>query len=161
MRPLENSYLESPSLKNLPVESPPVEGPPVEGPPAENPPARRDEELAAEAEAMSRFGVAAELIAARARLTLPELRRLYQADLDRGQAEAALAIGQALFEKAVGGDLAALVFWAKTRLGWKESQRTEAPERPAKLLVYRLPDNGRQGQGQGKALDPGCSASYP
>ena len=30
-----------------------------------------------------------------------------------------------LFDKAISGDTTALIFWAKVRMGWKETQKVE------------------------------------
>lgn len=50
------------------------------------------------------------------------LRKHYRAELDHATAQANAAIGGALFNKAKGGDTAAMIFWMKTRAGWRETQ---------------------------------------
>ena len=48
------------------------------------------------------------------------LRKYYRDELDLGKAEANATIGGTLFKKAKGGDTAAMIFWMKTRAGWRE-----------------------------------------
>jgi hypothetical protein len=49
------------------------------------------------------------------------LRLHYRDELDLARAKANATIGGALFNKAKGGDTAAMIFWMKTRAGWKET----------------------------------------
>lgn len=49
------------------------------------------------------------------------LRLHYRDELDLSQAKANATIGGALFNKAKGGDTAAMIFWMKTQAGWKET----------------------------------------
>jgi hypothetical protein len=53
------------------------------------------------------------------------LRKHYRDELDLGADEANAIMGAALFNKAKNGDTAALIFWAKTRMGWKEKSEIE------------------------------------
>jgi len=48
------------------------------------------------------------------------LRKHYRAELDLSTAKANATVGGALFNKAKGGDTAAMIFWMKTRAGWTE-----------------------------------------
>ena len=50
------------------------------------------------------------------------LRKHYRDELDQSMAKANAQIGGALFNKAKGGDTAAMIFWMKTRAGWREKQ---------------------------------------
>lgn len=52
-------------------------------------------------------------------------------------------IGGKLFQKAMGGDTTALIFWAKTRMGWKETtahEHTGKDGSPIKLDMSNLTD---------------------
>ena len=48
------------------------------------------------------------------------LRKYYRDELDLASAKANASVGGALFNKAKGGDTAAMIFWMKTRAQWKE-----------------------------------------
>jgi hypothetical protein len=53
------------------------------------------------------------------------LRKHYREELDLAGAKATAAIGGTLFNKAKGGDTAAMIFWMKTRAGWSETNRLD------------------------------------
>lgn len=53
------------------------------------------------------------------------LRKHYRDELDLSLAKANATIGGALFNKAKGGDTAAMIFWMKTQAGWKEKSVVE------------------------------------
>jgi len=55
------------------------------------------------------------------------LRKHYEDQLQRGEAEAHAAVVGKLFETAMSGNVTALIFWCKTRLGWREAK--DAPDR--------------------------------
>lgn len=49
------------------------------------------------------------------------LRKHYRDELDLAMAKANATIGGSLFNKAKSGDTAAMIWWSKTRMGWKET----------------------------------------
>lgn len=49
------------------------------------------------------------------------LRKHFKKELDTAKAKANASIGGALYKKAMAGDTASLIFWAKTQMGWKET----------------------------------------
>ena len=53
------------------------------------------------------------------------LRKHYRDELDLSRAKANATIGGALFNKAKGGDTAAMIFWMKTQAGWREKQEVD------------------------------------
>jgi hypothetical protein len=53
------------------------------------------------------------------------LRKYYRAELYHSTAKANATVGGALFNKAKGGDTAAMIFWMKTRAGWREKQEID------------------------------------
>jgi hypothetical protein len=53
------------------------------------------------------------------------LRKHYRKQLDHSTARANATVGGALFNKAKNGDTAAMIFWMKTRAGWRETQNLE------------------------------------
>jgi transposase len=65
-------------------------------------------------------GTDQELIAQIIGIGAKTLRKHYRAELDLSTAKANATVGGALFNKAKGGDTAAMIFWMKTRAGWTE-----------------------------------------
>lgn len=53
------------------------------------------------------------------------LRKYYRAELDLAKHKANAVVGGALYNKAKSGDTAAMIFWMKTRAGWKEKQEVD------------------------------------
>ncbi len=52
------------------------------------------------------------------------LRKYYKDELDKGAIKANAAVAQSLYKKATGDGTSAVtaaIFWAKTRMGWKET----------------------------------------
>jgi len=92
-------------------------------------------------------GVPQEKIAAIIGCDAKTLRKCFRNELDRGMAEADAEIIGALFANAKEGNVAAQIFWVKTRI-WREH---EAPREPtpgtdadaASQVVIVLPDNNR------------------
>jgi len=71
------------------------------------------------------------------------LRKHYRDEIDLATAKANATIGGALFNKAKGGDTTAMIFWLKTRAGWKE--KVEDPQKDdletaINKLIDRLPN---------------------
>ena len=75
------------------------------------------------------------------------LRKRFRDDLDRGVAEATATIAGYLFAAARAGNIAAIIFWLKTRGQWREDgpspQTAETAASPREHVVVYLPDNGR------------------
>lgn len=49
------------------------------------------------------------------------LRKHFRRELDTAKIKANAKVGGTLFNKAMGGDTTAAIFWAKTQMGWKET----------------------------------------
>lgn len=113
-------------------------------------PHRPSDESRQLAETLARYAVRQEAICAAVGVSLPTLHKYYREELDRGEADAQEQIGRALFDKAViDKDTTALIFLGKTRLGLKETSRTEhtganggpirtSEESPRELIERRL-----------------------
>ena len=76
------------------------------------------------------------------------LRKRFRDELDRGVAEANATISGYLFAAAKAGNIAAIIFWLKTRAHWREGSvpddaiaRADAVSNSEVVLV--LPDNSR------------------
>jgi DNA-binding XRE family transcriptional regulator len=67
-------------------------------------------------------GTTQEHIAKMLGVNFKTLAKYYRDELDLGMAKANATIGGALFNKAKGGDTTAMIFWMKTRAGWREKQ---------------------------------------
>jgi hypothetical protein len=76
------------------------------------------------------------------------LRKRCREDLDRGVAEANAMVSGYLFANAKAGNVAAQIFWLKTRAHWRERAAPDnlAPgsdAEPSPPVVLLLPDNSR------------------
>jgi hypothetical protein len=59
----------------------------------------------------------------------------FDAALKKGQATGIAAVANKLMERINGGDVTAMIFFLKTRAGWKETQVIEAEIRPAHFVA--------------------------
>lgn len=92
------------------------------------------------------IGTAQDLIADILNIDPKTLRKHYRAELDHATAQANATIGGALFNKAKGGDTTAMIFWMKTRAGWREtavvdhtsSDKSMTPNSAAEILGAKL-----------------------
>jgi hypothetical protein len=75
------------------------------------------------------------------------LRKRFRDELDRGVAEANAVISGCLFAAAKAGNVAAQIFWLKTRAHWHERGAADRAMQdtadPAQPTVLVLPDNNR------------------
>jgi hypothetical protein len=76
------------------------------------------------------------------------LRKRFRDELDCGVAEANATISSCLFAAAKAGNIAAMIFWLKTRARWRERPAADGPITDADVgssseIVLVLPDNGR------------------
>lgn len=78
-------------------------------------------------EAMSGYGLPIEQIAVLVRggIDSDTLRKHFATELIAGKAKANSGVGRTLFQKAMGGDTAAMIWWSKTQMRWKEVQQHE------------------------------------
>lgn len=63
------------------------------------------------------------------------LRLYYREELDQALARANASVGGALFNKATKGDTAAMIFWMKTRAGWREKQEIDMTSNGGPLTI--------------------------
>jgi hypothetical protein len=78
-------------------------------------------------EAMSGYGLPIEQIAVLVRdgIHVETLRAHFGAELLSGKAKANSGVGRTLFQKAMSGDTAAMIWWSKTQMRWKDVQHHE------------------------------------
>ena len=74
---------------------------------------------------MSVVGVPQERIAKALDMHEATLRDLYQRELDTALLEKNVSVMRTLYQKCMDGDTTALIFWAKSRMGWRDRGETE------------------------------------
>lgn len=97
------------------------------------------------------IGTTHEVIADIIGIDAKTLRKHYRIELDLASAKANAAIGGALFNKAKGGDTTAMIFWMKTRAGWREKQEVDltssdgsmTPQVIERVIVQAKPDGDK------------------
>lgn len=82
-------------------------------------------ESRARAEELSGLGLPQDMIARRMGIAEMTLKNYYAEELKNGSAKATEAVAATLFQKAIGGDITALIFWMKVRAGWSEKNVVE------------------------------------
>lgn len=126
------------------------------------------EERRKQVQTMAGLGIREDAIALILRVHKNTLRKHHADDLARGRVVADMAVADALFRAATSGSkqgVAAAIFWAKTRMGWREQGDDEealgpkvrvlapelAPERapatPAAPVAAPSPQPPAAGQG--------------
>lgn len=118
-------------------------------------------------EQLSAFGTPHEAIAKIVGISEPTMRKHYADELELGGHKASAKIANGLFKKALEGDVACMIFWLKTRAGWRETQKLEhsgpdgkplaAPPTLADFVATMAAFNGKgnrvKGQGEAQAED--------
>jgi hypothetical protein len=99
--------------------------------------------LRRQVEAMAGYGIPELGIARVIGVDPKTLRKHYRSELDLGHIKANSAVAQSLFKKATGDgpqSVTAAIFWAKTRMGWKETIVNEhggVDNNPVRISVIR------------------------
>jgi len=86
-----------------------------QGVPFESTPERRNQ-----VEVLAGFGLPQHQIAVLLGCDPKTLRKHFETELAVGDAKATAKVAQTLYNKAVAGDTASLIFWMKARAGWRE-----------------------------------------
>ena len=98
--------------------------------------------------ALSQYGVPQEDIAATIGCCVETMLKLYGQEHKEGRAVANAKIGKRLFEKAMEGDVSALIFWAKARMRWRtEDKGTPADDVAPPVAIKVNVVNGRKSRG--------------
>lgn len=103
-----------------------------------------DPKIAESVEAMSSYGLCVEGIAKVVGISPGTLRRLYRKEMDRGFNAANVAVGKKLFESCMAGDVTSLIFWAKTRMRWRETDKNAPQANPAETAKKELAEAFRE-----------------
>ncbi len=84
-------------------------------------PARKyDKSMASEILELRSRGVTVRDLCAFLEISERTLRRLYKKELEQGKSKANINITGRLYELCMEGNTTALIFWAKTQMGWRE-----------------------------------------
>ena len=97
-----------------------------------------DEASRRQVEALAGYGVPETGIAAMIGVDPKTLRKHYPHELKIGHTKANSAVAQSLFRKATGDgpqSVTAAIFWAKTRMGWKETIVSEHSGDPVQTIT--------------------------
>jgi hypothetical protein len=87
------------------------------------------------------IGTQQETIASILGIDAKTLRKHYREELDHAMAQANATIGGALFNKAKTGDTAAMIFWMKTRAGWREKSEVNHISEDGSMTPKGTPDD--------------------
>ena len=113
------------------------------------------EKTRAEVAALSRFGVPQDDIAAYIGISPVTMRKHYAKEIKLSAIKANKEVGEFLFKAASGRGIheggsysdcvRAAMFWAKTRMGWREKEREDKPDEASlsesiSKLIDRLPN---------------------
>ena len=93
------------------------------------------------------IGTQQDVIASIIGIDAKTLRKHYREELDLASAQANARIGGALYNKALGGDTTAMIFWMKTRAGWREKTdlnhvSDDGSMTPTTIIVQGVDDDG-------------------
>lgn len=104
-------------------------------------------------ESLVGYGVPQSDIAALLRdgIDLKTLRKHFRYELNTGKAKANAKIAQSLFQQATNGNITALIFWAKTQMGWREINYVDVTSRDANELTDSELADIAQGSSTGTA----------
>jgi hypothetical protein len=76
-------------------------------------------------EKLTAYGVTQDHIAREIGVCQKTLQTHYRDEIDRGTARANAKVAGVLFEKALAGDTACMIFWLKTRARWSEKAEVQ------------------------------------
>lgn len=80
-------------------------------------------------ESMVAVGIPQEDVAIILGIDVKTLRKHYRPELDKSMTKANAAVAGKLYSAAMNGDVRAQIFWCKTRLGWRETNRLEVEQK--------------------------------
>ena len=89
------------------------------------PPHQPTDQTKLQAKTLAAVGVRHEDIAAKLGISADTLTKYYRQELDDGRVDANAQVAKSLYEQAKSGNTTAMIFWLKTRAGWKETQVNE------------------------------------
>jgi hypothetical protein len=84
------------------------------------------------------LGITQEQIGTLIGKSVDTLRTYCKQDLDAGAAEAKAKVGGAIVKAALGGNMTAAIFYAKTQMGWKETVVNEHTGKDGEAIALRV-----------------------
>ena len=103
------------------------------------PPHQPTEHSRVQVKTLAAVGIRHEDIASKLGISADTLTKYYKLELDDGRIDAIAQVGQSLYEQAKNGNITAMIFWLKTRAGWKETQVQEHTGPDGTPLVVNWP----------------------
>lgn len=118
---------------------------------------KHDPAIASEIQRLRSQGVSVKDICSLVEISERSARRIYKSELESGKSQANAAIAGKLFELAMAGNVTALIFWAKTRMGWRENPKEAGTdiETLKKGIASAFDSVGCGGQEYGVLVTPG------
>lgn len=92
----------------------------------------------AKVSSMAAVGIPQDDIARVVGITGNTLRKHYREELDTAMTTANTAVAGQLYQSAMNGNVQAQIFWCKTRLHWRETNRTELTGADGKDLAQKI-----------------------
>ena len=90
-----------------------------------NPPYEPTPETRAQVEALTGFGIRQDEICKFLGITKPTLHKYFRKEIDTSVVKANAAVARSLHKQATEGNVAAAIFWLKSRAGWREKHEVE------------------------------------
>jgi transposase len=103
------------------------------------PPHQPTEHSRVQVKTLAAVGIRHEDIASKLGISADTLTKYYKQELDDGRIDANAQVGKSLYEQAKNGNITAMIFWLKTRAGWKETQVQEHTGPDGTPLVVNWP----------------------
>ena len=95
-------------------------------------------------EAMAAVGVPYEMICSVLQdgkgIDSDTMRKYYPQELRRAKANTCFNVAKSLYQKAMSGDTACMIFWAKSQMGFREVQHVELTGKDGRPLGKSLAD---------------------
>lgn len=92
------------------------------------------EQQRAQAKLMLSVGVGIRECSAYLGMAINTFRKKFKKEISFAQIEVNSNVAGALYRNAMAGNVTAQIFWCKTRLGWREVDRTEVETEPVQII---------------------------
>jgi len=89
---------------------------------------------------MTVAGATQEMVARVLKIDRNTLAKYYRDELDLAKAKANMMVAKSLYQKAVDGDTAAMIWWTKAQMRWSEKLETENTHNIKKIEIEFIED---------------------